>query len=76
MYESNPETKTKEETETMYVPMDLKPSAQEYTITSVLDELEGFLASFGQADTQPTESDFTERDISSTQNEHTHGFII
>ena len=70
MNKSNRETKPKEETETMYVPLDLKPSAQDYTITSVLDELEGFLDSIGQADTQPTESDFTEGDISSSQDEN------
>ena len=49
----------------------MKPSSKEYTLTSVLDELEDVLDSMDQANTPANESKYSEQDISSNQDKIT-----
>ena len=76
MEESNTAmTKPKEEIETINVPLDIKPTSKDYTLTSVLDELEDVLDSMDQANTPANESKYSEEDISSNQVKNTCGDV-
>ena len=51
--------KPKKEIETINVPLDIKPTSKDYTLTSVLDELEDVLDSMDQANTPANESKYS-----------------